>query len=428
MSKENGRLSRNARKLKIVYTRSVVNALGTGVISPFVGPYAVKELGASSSEMGWFQSMSNISNNVMQVFWGRLSDRFGRRTPFIIFGGLVVALLWLPMLFIKTAGQLVVLISLQALLGSMAVPAWTALIGDLVPSQRLGRINAAINFWASVGSILATMASGAIMTAMGGSVREQITVPIAVAMACGLLSSLVMFYVKVEKTSKSVGKELKKNFMMDLLDVVKIAEKSSDFTKYCACSAVFTFFMSIAWPLFAITQVKVLKASMLEIALLSVVQGVFTILFIGWAGRLADTVGRKPLLIFVRFSYVSVPLAYAFSPNVYVLTAIGAFWGAVAAFEQASVTTYLLDVSPETHRGSFTAFYNLLIGTVTFFGSLIGGYLSDLAVGIYGLVLGLQIVYMISAVGRFIGAATYFRLRETLRRRNSKTFNLPLFS
>ncbi|MEM2336535.1 MAG: MFS transporter [Candidatus Bathyarchaeia archaeon] len=410
--------SKNKRELKIVYVRSVANALGTGMINPFVGPYAVKELGASSSDMGWFQSMSNISNNVMQVFWGRLSDRLGRRTPFIFFGGLIVALLWLPMLFIKTASQLIILISVQALLGSMAVPAWTALIGDLVPSSRLGRINATVNLWASVGSILATMASGAIMTAIGGSVREQIIIPIIVATTCGLLSSVVMFYVK-EKANTNCDKKARKSFVKDLFDVVRVARESQDFIKYCTCSAVFTFFMSIAWPLFAITQVKVLKASMLEIALLSVVQGIFTIIFIRWAGRLADAAGRKPLLIFVRFSYVSVPLAYAFSPNIYVLTAIGAFWGAVAAFEQASVTTYLLDVSPEMHRGSFTAFYNLLIGTVTFFGSLIGGYLSDLTVSVYGLVLGLQIVYIASAVGRFIGAATYFGLRETLKGRKS---------
>ena len=416
MTKRNGESSGNEKKLKIVYVRSVANALGTGMINPFVGPYAVKELGASSSEMGWFQSMSNISNNVMQVFWGRLSDRLGKRIPFIVFGGLIVAILWLPILFVKTASQLVMLISLQALLGSMAVPAWTALIGDLVPSSRLGRINATINLWASVGSILATMASGAIMTAIGGSVRDQIIIPIVVATACGLLSSFVMFYVKAERTGKGDA-EKRKTFLRDLLDVVKVAGKSPDFVKYCTCSAVFNFFMSIAWPLFAITQVKVLKASMLEIAALSVVQGIFTIIFTGWAGRLADTVGRKPLLILVRFSYVSVPLAYAFAPNIYVLTVIGAFWGAVAAFEQASVTTYLLDVSPEMHRGSFAAFYNLLIGTVTFFGSLIGGYLSDLTIGIYGLVLGLQIVYIVSAIGRFIGAATYFRLRETLKGR-----------
>ena len=419
MSKRNGESSRNEVELKIVYVRSVANAFGTGMINPFVGPYAVKELGASSSEMGWFQSMNNISNNVMQVFWGRLSDRLGKRIPFIVFGGLIVAILWIPILFVKTASQLVILTSLQALLGSMAVPAWTALIGDLVPSSRLGRINAAINLWASVGGILATMVSGAIMMAIGGSVRDQIIIPIIVATACGLLSSFIMFYVKADRTSKG-NAEKRKTFLRDLLDVMKVAEKSPDFVKYCTCSAVFNFFMSIAWPLFAITQVKVLKASMLEIALLSVVQGIFTIIFTGWAGRLADTVGRKPLLILVRFSYVSVPLAYAFAPNIYVLIAIGAFWGAVAAFEQASVITYLLDISPEMHRGSFTAFYNLLIGTVTFFGSLIGGHLSDLTISIYGLVLGLQIVYIFSAIGRFIGAATYFKLRDLERQRTLK--------
>ncbi|MEM2779849.1 MAG: MFS transporter [Candidatus Bathyarchaeia archaeon] len=422
---ESDELPKNKRELKIIYVRSVADAFGTGMINPFVGPYAVKELGASSSEMGWLQSMSNVSSNIMQVFWGKLSDRLGLRTPFIVFGGLIVALLWLPILFIKTASQLIILISLQALLGSMAIPAWTALIGSLVPSSRLGRVNATVNLWASVGSILATMVSGVIMTAIGGSVREQIIVPIVISTACGLLSSFVMFYVK-EKAEKDGNKKVKKSFARDLYDVLRVAKKSTDFTKYCTCNAIFTFFMSIAWPLFAITQVKVLKASMLEIALFSVVQGVFTVIFIRWAGKLADTVGRKPLLIFVRFSYVSVPLAYAFSPNIYVLTAIGAFWGAVAAFEQASVTTYLLDVSPEMHRGSLTAFYNLLIGTVTFFGSLIGGHLSDLTVGIYGLVLGLRITYMVSAVGRFIGATTYFRLKETLKDKNpSLTCHLP---
>ena len=286
MPERDGELSKSERKLKIVYVRSVANALGTGMINPFVGPYAVKELGASSSDMGWLQSMSNISNNVMQVFWGRLSDRLGKRIPFIVFGGLIVALLWFPMLLVRTASQLVILISLQALLGSMAVPAWTALIGDMVPSSRLGRINATINLWASLGSILATMVSGAVMTVIGGSMRDQIMIPIAVAMACGLLSSIVMFYVGAEKTRKNRGK-VEKNFMRDLFDVVKVAKQSPDFIRYCTCSAVFNFFMSIAWPLFAITQVKVLKASMLEIGLLSVVQGIFTIIFIRWAGWLA---------------------------------------------------------------------------------------------------------------------------------------------
>lgn len=405
------KLTENSKNLNVVYVRSVANSLGTGMTNPFVGPYAVKELGASSSEMGWLQSVSNISNNIMQVFWGRLSDRLGRRIPFIVFGGLIVALLWVPLLFLNSASQLVLLIALQALLGSMATPAWTALIGDLVPRHRLGRVNATINMWASVGGLTATLVSGIIMASVGGNLRQQLIIPVVVATMCGLIASIVM--LKIEENSQNNKSE--KSFVADLVAAARLAEKSSDFVRYCACSATFTFFMSIAWPLFAITQVKVLGASMLEIAMLSVVQGVFTIIFTRLAGRLADTVGRKPLLLFVRFSYVSVPLAYAFAPNIYVLIGIGAFWGVIAAFEQASVTTYLLDVTPETHRGSFTAIYNLLIGTVTFFGSLIGGYLSDLTISLYGLVLGLQIVYLVSAAGRAIGAATYFRLRETLK-------------
>jgi MFS family permease len=77
--------------LKSLYTRSVVNSLSSGMVNPFTGAYAVK-LGASPSLMGWFQSSSNISNNVMQVIWGRLSDRLRKRIPFIILSGLTATL------------------------------------------------------------------------------------------------------------------------------------------------------------------------------------------------------------------------------------------------------------------------------------------------------------------------------------------------
>ena len=80
---------------------------------------------------------------------------------------MTVALLWVPLLFLNSASQLVLLVAIQALLGSMATPAWTALIGDLVPQHRLGRTNATINMWASIGSLTATLASGIIMVSVG---------------------------------------------------------------------------------------------------------------------------------------------------------------------------------------------------------------------------------------------------------------------
>ncbi|RLI20589.1 hypothetical protein DRO45_03510 [Candidatus Bathyarchaeota archaeon] len=410
-SKQNNSSNPEEIDLKPLYARSVVNSLGLGMVNPFLSPYAV-ELGASSSEMGWFQSLSNLSNNVMQVIWGGLSDRFGRRVPFIVLGGVITAVLWLPMIFVANATQLIFLIAIQALLGSMATPAWTALIGDLVPSLKLGRTSAAINLWASIGSLIATLISGTVMDVVGGTLHQMFFIPFTVAMICGLVSSLVMLRVR-EKRRKNFS--LKRSFTSEIAEIFTHAKKSPDFMRYCMAGATFALFMSISWPLFSITMIKVLKASMLDIALLSVIQMVITIIFQKRFGKLADTIGRKPLLVLFRFSLVTVPLAYAFSPNVYILMGISTFWGVSMAMGQASMTAYLLDVTPEEQRGRFTAFYNLIIGVTTFIGSLTGGYISDYMIGVFGLVLGLQITYMISMIGRAVGASTYLTLKETLK-------------
>lgn len=405
--------SKQEPSLKPLYTRQVVNSFSSGMVNPFMGAYAVR-LGASPSDMGWFQSSTNISNNLMQVFWGRLSDSLKRRIPFIVAGTLFLSILWIPMLFAANATQLIILLAFQALIGSMATPAWTALIGDLVPSHKLGRANANINLWASIGSLTATLGSGLLMIAIGGTLQQMLFIPFIVATACGITSSLFILKVKEKKNGQKLN--LKQNLTSDILTIFRNARRTPDFLKYCYVDGTFEFFMSISWPLFSITQIKILGASMLQIAILSFVQSFVIILFQGWAGKLADTIGRRPLLIFFRFSLVTVPLVYALVPDVNALIVIGIFWGFSQTLGTASVTAYLLDVTPEEHRGSFIAVYNLIIGIVTFVGSLIGGYLSNYLVGIFGLGIGLQIVYAVSIFGRGIGAALHLKLKETLKK------------
>jgi hypothetical protein len=58
----------------------------------------------------------------------------------------------------------------------------------------------------------------------------------------------------------------------------------------------------------------------------------------------------------------------------------------------------------------------MVVGVVTFFGSLIAGYLSDYMIGIFGLFLGLLTIYVISTVGRGMGTVLHVTLKETLKR------------
>ncbi len=397
--------------LKPLYTRTVINSFSAGMVNPFMSAYAVK-LGATSSEMGWFQSSSNLSNNVMQVTWGRLSDRKKQRIPFVILGSLIVSVLWIPIMFVTTATQLIILLAVQALLGSMAIPAWTALIAELSPASKLGRTNASIYLYTLIGSLVATLVSGILMITIGQTSQGIFFIPLIIATITGTLSSLVMLSLREKKSKDRPNPHT--HFASDIASMLIHVKENPDFLKYCYVQAVFQFFMAIAWPLLAITQIRILNSSMLQIALLSVVQTLVTVVFQGWGGKLVDTVGRKPLFVILRFSLITVPLAYALVPDINILIAISTFWGFTAALGEAAMTTYLLDISPGEHRGSFIAIFNLVIGVATFAGSLLGGYLSDYTISIYGLAIGLMIVYLVSTVGRGIGAALHLTLKETL--------------
>jgi len=404
---QEGNKSENTADLRPLYIRSVVNSFGSGSVAPFLSAYAVK-LGASASEMGVFQSVSNLAPNLMQVPWGRLSDKLGRRVPLIVLGSVMASVMWIPLMFVASANQLIVVTGVQAVLGSMAIPAWTALIGDLVHPSSKGRVTASINRSAGVGSLLATLAAGYLMIWVQGSVQQIFLIPLLVAALLGLGSSVVMLLVR-EKARRN---NLSSRSIFSLHDVTKSVRSNSNFMRFCTVSCIFGFFMSMSWPLFTLTSVDVLNASMLEIALIGVVQGAVTIALQPFGGRLVDRVGRRQLIIIYRLGLVLVPAFYALATSVLHLYIASVVFGVLVAFGDIAMFAYLLDITHEEFRGTLSAFFNLVTGVVFFVGSLVGGYLGSYFIGTFGLALGLQVVYAISAIGRIVGGLTYTTIRE----------------
>lgn len=232
-------------------------------------------------------------------------------------------------------------------------------------------------------------------------------IPLLTAAFCGIVASFTPFFIKEEPRPIKSG-----SFLFGILDVAKQMGYAPDFSRYCLSTAVFGFFMSLSWPLFSITRVRILGLSMFEIALLSVTVGSVATVFQPWSGKIVDRVGRKPLMVASRIPLVLVPITYAFAPNVSYLLLLHGVLGLCQAFWNAAFLAYLLDVTPERHRGSFVAFYNLASGVSLFAGSLIDGYLSEFLGLTLGTTLSIQIVYIISAIGRGIGALTFFSIRE----------------
>lgn len=387
-----------------LYVRQILSNFSNGIITPYVPIYAV-QLGASSEEMGWLRSLTNLFSNITQVPWGILSDRMGRNLPAILIGGLISSALWLPLLLVTGPVQLIPLIALQALAASVVTPAWASLLGRMTPKSRRGVITSYINTAAAIGSIGATLLSGYVMTLVGGSLSTMYMIPILLAALFGVISSLVLVKVREEKTASPSP-------AASWIDWT-VFRSNRNFQTLCKVSFVQNFFMSMAWPLFAITKVQVLGGDMMLIAISSVLSGLIGIVTRRFIGRITDYAGRRSLLIISRAGIFLYPTLYALATNVYVLCLAELIIGVFGAISDIVLFAYQLDVTPQNQRGAGIAFYNMLMGVATFFGSLAGGYVPPLlaSAGFMGL-LPIQLTYAISAGGRLGGGLLFHKLKE----------------
>jgi MFS family permease len=389
--------------LKPFFARHFLFNFSNGIINPYISVYAV-QLGASSTEMGWLRSLMNLFGNITQVLWGSISDRLGRYVPAILFGGLFSALLWLPLLIVNSPTQFILVITIQSFATSIVTPAWASLIGWVAPKSKRGTVTSHINIAASLGSTGATLLSGYLMTLIGGSLSSMYLLPIVFASLTGFISSSVMIRVQEDK-KRERSKTTWLNW--DLL------RNNRNFRTLCMVSSVHSFFMSISWPLFAITTVRIVQADMLEIAFISVISSIVSLFVRRIIGRITDKAGRRFLLIGSRAIIFVYPALYALATNVYHLLLANLIGGVFGAIAEIVLFVYQLDITRPEQRGASIALYNTIIGVATFFGSLAGGYLPTLFLssGVTD-TLSLQLTYMISAIGRFGGGLLFMKLKE----------------
>jgi len=330
--------------------------------------------------------------------------------PLILVGGVASSLLWIPMLLCSGVTQFLGLAWTQAFLGSMTTPTWTALIGDMVPTAARGVLVASINFWSSTGSLVATAFAGAFSMFSAGDSLGVYQVPFLLAAALGLAASLAVLPIgEVKRESRKPGAE------PGIVQQLKNIRRSRDFARFLWISALYEFFMSISWPLFSITLVKIVNASLLEVSLASVLQGVLALALQRWTGILLDRVGRIPVLAVGRASLLMVPLVYAFSGSMAAIVLFSALFSLPVTFINTAVLAYLIDVTEIEERASYIAFYNVVVGGALFFGSLAGGFLAGYLEAFVGLALALQLVYILSASGRLFAGLHFRTIKERSR-------------
>jgi MFS family permease len=115
-------------------------------------------LGATSTQIGWFSSLTSLAAAVCLLPGALLVERYGRRKDITVwFGGGAarVLLLALALLPFGLTGQpliwgLILFAVIRSAAGNLAFPAWMSITGDIVPSKGVDAISVRATWsWAS---------------------------------------------------------------------------------------------------------------------------------------------------------------------------------------------------------------------------------------------------------------------------------------
>jgi len=139
--------------------------MGVGIVVPLLPIYA-RELGAGGMYIGLVFGAFSLSRTVFLPYFGRLSDKKGRK-PFIVAGLLAYALISLLFIYTTNIHTLIFLRFVQGIASAMIMPVVMAYVGDITPEGlegfAMGLFNMSIFFGLSIGPLI----GGVIKDTMG---------------------------------------------------------------------------------------------------------------------------------------------------------------------------------------------------------------------------------------------------------------------
>ena len=162
-----------------------VTVTGVGIVVPLLPVYA-HDLGAGGLAIGFIFGSFALSRTLFLPYFGRLSDRKGRKR-LIVIGLLSYACLSLAFILAQNVTSLVIIRFFQGIASSMMMPAIQAYVGDITPQGRegftMGFFNMSIFFGLSLGPVL------------GGSIKDYWGFDVSF-LSMGILS-LVGFFLSL---------------------------------------------------------------------------------------------------------------------------------------------------------------------------------------------------------------------------------------
>jgi len=348
-------------------------------ISPLT-PLFILNLKGTIVDVGFVSAAYNLMVIPASVFWGRLSDKMGRRKIFILIGMLSSAILVAAFSLIQNVLQLLLLNALLGFFLTAYVPVASMLIVDMYPKSRWTRFVAIYNFFNLIGWISGIFI-GALWFSLFHFGMRELFVFSSILFTSGLVASTLLISDPkgLKKKRETVTPQDKKPLLQALESALREVY-TREFTVFLVfITIIFTAYNAcfVTLPVYY----KSLGISEGNIFLLFLIGPVSAMASNLVAGRLVTGLGEKKVMIggaiirgggAIIFALIGV-LVGAVTLKTIAFGVNMILWGSSWSILWIPASIIVLKMGEGPRLGTFQGVFNAFTGIATVIGSFIGG-------------------------------------------------------
>ena len=325
-------------------------------------------IGATPLQMSFITAIQNLGSSLLQGFFGRLSDRIGRKLV-LLFGFIIATITTVNLAFLTSPVIFMVIIGIYSLGMSMVIPSWNALMGDITTEKTRIKVISQL-------SMVGTLTSSVLLLLLGffidlipfknTELETKYRVMVLVGAMFFALATIVILTLSETNRTKSVRKAVP----------IKTLLKNKSFVIFSGTTMIWWLMMSLLWPLSPFVLSR-LEPSTSAVAILSAVFSASMALGFMITFKIGDRISRK-FMIFIGFlSLCLVPITLAFSTHWALIIITNFFGGLGNGLVNVSVSTEILNLADPKIKGTYSGTYNVFLGILTFTGSFISGLIFE---------------------------------------------------
>ena len=402
-------------------------ASGDNLTGSYAMLYAVGR-GSYGFIQGLITSIQQLGAAILQPVWGAASDKIGRRL-FMVVGFLVQSMMWgyfLPRA--QNAVEVLLVLTVQTLLGTMVLPVWNAWLGDYTDISDRGRVFGKFGMVASwIALTIFSLVSLYIqevdptrsdVNSFSIAFRVAGLFYLSAAVLVLFIPQAVRFRGRKSVSYKTMVAGFLVNRQMGFRERFRngVRTMNGDFKRFLLIDGLFRISWSMAWPIFPYATLSATD-SWVELIILQVVIGLSIGVSQLIGGKFADRYGRKSIILWTRIFLVLPPALTALGVlqknSVYLIVAnlvVGLTLGATGI----AINSLILDTAPKGKESTYFSIYIFVMGIVGFSSSiLMGGVLNVLSGDSIPSDTIVSLLLIIAAGVRLVAWTSYFFLKET---------------